>query len=149
MTGLPIKLADIRRTLWQVLNPMSCSVVIDGICYFGVVAKGFCTDLTSAPRATRIFFALWQLINKPPIFHDWFYATHRLPRIIADRFFFRLMLDEGYGWRAYLQYFGVRFGGWYGYYFTSPAKMKKRTPKLFEEHFKGKEKQFCGIMYYN
>ena len=130
MTGLPIELYDVRNTLFRVTE----QIEFDGY----TVPIGFCTDLTSAPRPTRIFFPRWQIINKPPIIHDWLYATHITSRKEADEVFLRAMLSAGYDKpRAYAQYLGVRALGWYGYYYSSPRKMKERTPELFAAHFAG------------
>ena len=124
MRRLPVTIADVDQTLFETLQVMS----FEG----HHVAAGFCTDMASIPRVVRIVFPRRQIINRPPIFHDWYYATHRLSRRDADRLYYRIMIADGYDqFRATLQFLAVRAFGWYGYQYKSPQKMRENTPELF------------------
>lgn len=71
---------------------------------------GFVTDLCSKPQITLAFMGdNEQQISVP---HDYAYATHCIPRGVADHMLYEGCILTGTpGWRAALIYAGVRIGG--------------------------------------
>ena len=90
------------------------------------VAAGMTTDGASIPR----FF--WRVVGNPfdPDFmapaagaHDPLYATHLLPRDVADRVFRKLMLQNSprSARRAGIFWVSVRVGGWAAWHNYTPG----------------------------
>jgi len=82
--------------------------------YKVVVAQGFVTDGASIPRL------FWGIIGCPlrgkyvgsAIIHDGLYASHRLSKSEADKFFLEMMKHNGVGViRRYAMYYAVKIFG--------------------------------------
>lgn len=79
------------------------------------IRGGFPFDGCSIPRV------LWRVFGHPlqglalpaALVHDALYATQALPRHVADRLFYELLLANGVNRaKAWAMYQGVRLGGW-------------------------------------
>jgi hypothetical protein len=77
------------------------------------VQVGFLSDLASVPRwAALLFERVEGETASAAVLHDWFYATHQVPRVVADGLFHEALLSSGVGTiRAYVMWAGVRLGG--------------------------------------
>lgn len=77
------------------------------------VMAGFLTDLASVPRWSALLFERVEgETASAAVLHDWFYATHQVPRVVADGLFHEALLSCGVGpVRAYVMWAGVRIGG--------------------------------------
>jgi len=74
--------------------------------------------VASVPRLFWIFISPFELGIRAPLIHDYLYflnekGTCPFSRRSVDKFFYRLMLEEGLPqWRATCGYVAVRLGGW-------------------------------------
>ena len=108
-----------KRMTWRLHAPVTWHDAKWGVV---TAPEGFVTDLASIPRMFP--YKLHQgLIQPCAIIHDWIYSGAADPddatnywqftRWIADRIFFRAMMQRGVGvWRAHLYYWAVRGFGW-------------------------------------
>lgn len=77
-----------------------------------IVPAGFVTDLASVPRIPVAFLLTGAIAHKAAVVHDMLYTTHEVPKDMADAVFREAAKACGvYGWKAWLMYQGVRFGG--------------------------------------
>lgn len=127
-----------KKSLWELNKPLLYCVGHANSNDKIEVPKGFITDFASIPRPVRFFFPTWQITGRPPVIHDWLYASHQRSRKEADEIFYEAMIAAGYDVpRAWLQYRAVRAGGVNGYTNLSPKQFEERTPHLFKQYFAG------------
>ena len=91
-------------------------VVVESLGYKITVKKGFDFDGASIPQA------LWGVYGNPlsgkfriaALVHDALYASHKLPREVADAIFIDLMKQHEVGYlKRQTMYYAVRSAGWY------------------------------------
>jgi hypothetical protein len=83
---------------------------------YGIIPKGFVTDLASIPRLFWRLIAPFELGITPVVGHDWGYRTKVLPRDDIDTNLLLDMEKENIPyWRRYTAYWLVRSFGWMSY----------------------------------
>ena len=93
-------------------------VVVESLGYKITVKKGFDFDGASIPQS------LWSVYGNPlsgkfriaALVHDALYASHKLPRELADAIFLDLMKQHDVGYlKRQTMYYAVRSAGWYSW----------------------------------
>lgn len=82
-----------------------------------IVPKGFVTDFASFPIAR-------QWAHRGAVIHDFFYQTHLVGKITADRIFLEAMKADGiWLWKRQLIFQAVLVAGWWSYH-TGPRRFQ-------------------------
>lgn len=84
--------------------------------YLVTVFAGFYSDGDSLPRLLRAVFnrPFNHVVLPAVIVHDAVYASHALPRAVADAMYLELLLRNQYSrGLAYTKYVGLRLFGWW------------------------------------
>lgn len=120
MRFLPTRVGFTTTLAFRLEGPTSQMVVLEApLVYISgkdeyVVPRGFTSNLASVPRVFRSVATPWQQSARAGVLHDAFYrGLFKLSRREADALYYEALRSEGVNRvRAYLQWVGLRIGGW-------------------------------------
>ncbi|MDR3389081.1 MAG: DUF1353 domain-containing protein [Rudaea sp.] len=102
--------ANSDRGAWRLQNELVYQS--DAAATVFVVSTGFVTDFASVPRIPGVFDLVGDTAHAAATLHDWLYATHAVPRDVADAVLQEAAKVSGVAsFKAWLMWAGVRLGG--------------------------------------